>query len=453
MYFSGSQNYFCDCRQKGLIKEGCCLKPNFLKNILMLLVVLLLYIAVKDLAALPVKQNINVGDPLLPQLAGYRYGRNPAMQVYSSENNKKLLLPGGIPIAGKTGPVKMKIKLLGVIPFRQVSVNVVDPVEVMVGGHSIGIFLRSEGVLVVSYTPVGDSLGFKYNPAEKAGILPGDIIVKINGRAVKNDKLLQDEIDTLGNKKVPINLEVKRGKRTVQISLSPLYCRETGRYRIGLFVRNNTAGMGTLTFYEPTTKIYGALGHMVTDADTSRKIDLAEGQITNAVVQGIYPGKAGKPGEKVGYYRGRPELLGEITKNTSVGIFGRLRKSPAKFFYKDTIPVAMCYEIKEGPAQILTVLKGDNIECFDIEIQKIILRNRTGGKGLVIRVTDQKLISKTGGIIQGMSGSPIIQKGKFVGAVTHVFINDPKRGFGVPAEWMLREAGFFFLNDDFQKAA
>ncbi|MFA5384963.1 MAG: SpoIVB peptidase [Eubacteriales bacterium] len=420
----------------------------------MLLVVLLLYAAVKDLATLPVKQNINVGDPLLPQLTGYKYSRsNLAMQVYSSENNEKLLSQSGIPIAEKTGPVKMKIKLLGVIPFRQVSVNVVDPVKVMVGGHSIGIFLRSEGVMVVSYTPIGDSLGFKYNPAAKAGILPGDVIVKINGREVSNDKLLQDEIDALGNKKIPINLEVKRGIRTMQISVSPLYCRETGRYRIGLFVRNSTAGLGTLTFYDTKTKKYGALGHMVTDADTSRKINLAEGQITNAVVQGIYPGKAGKPGEKVGYYRGRAELLGEITKNTGVGIFGKFRKPPVKFFCKDPLPVAMCYEIKEGPAQILTVLKGDNIECFEIEIQKIILRNRAGGKGLVIRVTDQKLISKTGGIIQGMSGSPIIQNGKFVGAVTHVFINDPKRGFGVPAEWMIREAGFFLSNGDFQKAA
>lgn len=418
----------------------------------MLLVVLLLYTAVKDLAALPVKQNINVGDPLLPQFAGYKYGRNPAMQVYS-ENKKNLLRSSGVPIAEKPGPVKMKIKLLGVIPFRQVSVNVVDPVKVMVGGQSIGIFLRSEGVLVVSYTPIGDSMGYQYNPAAKAGILPGDVIVKINGRAVKNDKFLQDEIDTLGNKKIAINLEVKRGKRTVQISLSPLYCRETGRYRIGLFVRNSTAGMGTLTFYEPNTKKYGALGHMVTDVDTSRKIDLAEGQITNAVVQGVYPGKAGKPGEKVGYYRGRPELLGGITKNTSVGIFGKLQKPPDRFFYKDPLPVAMCYDIKEGPAQILTVLKGDNIDCFDIEIQKVILRNRADGKGLVIRVTDQKLISKTGGIVQGMSGSPIIQNGKFVGAVTHVFINDPKIGFGVPAEWMLREAGFFLLNEGLQRAA
>ncbi len=420
----------------------------------MLFVVLLLYTAaVKDLALLPVKQNINVGDPLLPQLAGYKYGRNPAMQVYSSENNEKLFLQSGIPVASSPGPIKMKIKLFGLIPFRQVSVNVVDPVKVMVGGHSIGIFLHSEGVIVAGYTPIGGSRGFKYNPAEKAGILPGDVIVKINGKEVRNDKLLQDEIDNLGNKKTLIILEVKRGKRDMRISLSPLYCRETGRYRIGLFVRNSAAGMGTLTFYEPKTNKYGALGHMVTDADTSKKINLTEGQITNAVVQGVYPGKAGKPGEKVGFYRGKPELLGEITKNTSVGIFGKLRKPPDKFFYKEPLPVAMCYEIKEGPAQILTVLKGDKIECFNIEIQKIILHNRAGGKGLVIRVTDEKLISKTGGIVQGMSGSPIIQNGKFIGAVTHVFINDPKRGFGVPAEWMLREAGFFLLNSDLQKPA
>jgi len=365
------------------------------------------------------------------------------MRLYEKEAKKDFVLSKGVPAAYAPGQLQMQIKLFGFIPFRQVAVNVVEPIRVMAGGHSIGVFLHAEGVVVISHTTVQDAAGRKHDPAANTGLAPGDLILKVNGQPVQSDKQLQGDIDRIGRRGLPVILEVRRGNSLFSVSLYPVFCRKTGRYRIGLFVRDSTAGMGTLTFYDPKTRCYGALGHMVTDTGTTRKIDLTDGQIANAVVQDIYPGKKGKPGEKVGLYQGSHGLLGNIKKNTPFGIFGQLKNPPGNFFYTDPMPVAMTYEIREGPAEILTVLKGENIERFTIEIEKVTPHLRSDGKGLVIRVTDQKLIHRTGGIVQGMSGSPIVQDGKFVGAVTHVFINDPARGFGVPAEWMLREAGFF----------
>ncbi|MEW6275602.1 MAG: SpoIVB peptidase [Bacillota bacterium] len=395
-----------------------------------------------NLLYLPAQQNIKTGDPLIPRSA-FHSGFARHLSWHLSGGQKMIAFSRGVPVAIAPGQLRMQFKLLGLIPFREMLINVITPPQVMVCGHSIGVFLHAEGVLVIGHTVVEDPSGKKHNPAERAGILSGDLIMKANNTPVQNDQRLRDEIERSGQKGKPVILEIKRNKKTFLVKINPVFCKETGRYRIGLFIRDSTAGMGTLTFYDPKTNRYGALGHMVTDVDGPGKIDLSDGKIVNALVQEIYAGYKGKPGEKIGIFQGKARFTGDIQKNTPFGIFGTLQQSPDNYFYPNPVPAALAYEIATGPAEMLTVLKGERIERFSVEIEKVNPQIRPEGKGLVIRVTDQNLIRRAGGIIQGMSGSPIIQNGKFVGVVTHVFVNDPTRGYGVPAEWMLQEAGFF----------
>lgn len=401
----------------------------------------MLTVLVKSLFVFPAQQNIKAGDPLVPGQA-FR----PGLVHYLSAHfpgQQKIDFSRGVPVAPAPAQLHVQLKLFGLIPLQEMLVNVINPPQVMVCGHSIGVLLHAEGVLVIGHTIVEDPSGKKHHPAEKAGILAGDLITKANNVSVRNDQWLRDEIERSGRKGKPITLEIKRKNKTFMVKVNPVFCKETGRHRIGLFIRDSTAGMGTLTFYEPKTKLYGALGHMVTDLDSPEKVDLSDGKIVNALVQDIYPGCKGRPGEKIGAFSRKTRFTGNIQRNVSFGIFGTLQQPPDHYFYPKPLPVALAYEIVTGPAEILTVLKEERIERFAIEIEKVHPQTRPEGKGIVIRVTDRDLIRRVGGIIQGMSGSPIIQNGKFVGVVTHVFVNDPTRGYGVPAEWMLQEAGFF----------
>jgi stage IV sporulation protein B len=201
--------------------------------------------------------------------------------------------------------------------------------------------------------------------------------------------------------------------------------------------------VGTLTFFDPVTKKYGALGHVITNSETSEWLDLKDGKIVGAAVEGIQKGQRGKIGEKIGLFQGDRTMSGNIEKNTQYGIFGVLQTILPNKLYPNPVPVAVGGQIKEGPAQMLTVLDSENIEAFNVEIQTVFPQPRPDGKSFIIRVVDQKVLNRTGGIIQGMSGSPIVQDGKLVGAVTHVFINDPTRGYGISAELMMDEAGLF----------
>ncbi|MCL6448068.1 MAG: SpoIVB peptidase [Armatimonadetes bacterium] len=406
-----------------------------------LLYFFLLTALIKSLFVFPARQNIKAGDPLVPR-AAFHSGLSPYLSAHFP-GRQKIDFSRGVPVAPAPGLVHVQWKLFGLIPLQEMLVNVINPPKVMVCGHSIGVLLHAEGVLVVGHTVVEDPTGKKHHPAEKAGILAGDLIIKVNNIVVQNDQRLRDEIERSGRKGKSVTLEVRRKNKTFPVKVNPVFCKETGRYRIGLFIRDSAAGMGTLTFYDPQTKLYGALGHMVTGLDNPAEVDLSAGKIVNVLVQDIYPGGKGKPGEKIGAFSGKTRFTGNIQRNTPFGIFGTLRQPPDHYFYPKPLPVALAYEITTGPAEILTVLSDERIERFAIEIEKVHPQIRPEGKGLVIKVTDRDLIRRAGGIIQGMSGSPIIQNGKFVGVVTHVFVNDPTRGYGVPAEWMLQEAGFF----------
>lgn len=341
----------------------------------------------------------------------------------------------------ETGSFLVRFKLFGAIPLRTVNVAVLPPLQVLPGGHSIGVVLHSHGVLVVGYSPVITANGQALTPAKEANIAVGDTILMINGQPIHSDVQVADLIDAQGHAGQPAQLVVKRGGEELAVQVMPALCSETNRYRIGLFVRDSAAGVGTMTFYDQQSKLYGALGHVITDSDTNQPIDIEQGKIVAASVSGIQQGKRGHPGEKIGVFIDEDKVLGDIKNNTRFGIYGTLYGELPNEVYPTPIPVGSMSQVTEGPAEMLTVLDDQKIERFSIEIQKVNWQESPEGKSMVIKITDPRLLAKTGGIVQGMSGSPIIQNGKLVGAVTHVFVHDPTRGYGVFIDWMLMEGG------------
>lgn len=345
------------------------------------------------------------------------------------------------PIAAAPGLFKLELRLFGFVPLKKVILQVITPVKVMAGGQSIGVILNSTGVLVVGYSNIPGVLGTGSCPAREAGIMPGDLIIKVENATVHSDVQMSFLIDELARKREQIRLQVKRGGHLREYWVKPEFCRDTRRYRIGLLVRDGAAGVGTLTFYEAQTKKFGALGHEITDSESGRALDLSDGKIVMASVQGIQKGERSRIGEKIGVFFNESGVSGSITKNTKYGIFGTLHRDLTNPFFSHPLPVAMSSQVHEGTATMLTVLSGETIEAFQIYIKTVFPRPRPDGKSFIIEITDPDLLRRTGGIIRGMSGSPIIQNGKLVGAVTHVFVNDHKRGYGVLAELMLEEVG------------
>lgn len=345
------------------------------------------------------------------------------------------------------GQVTLEFQLFGVIPLRQVTVNVLPEKNVMPGGHSIGIKLKAEGVMVVGFNMI-DNNGRLFSPARDAGIKIGDFITEINGKSVKDLVQTGELIKQESSKEEKLSLTIKRGNEKLKVKVSPMYCNETQKFQIGLYIRDSAAGVGTMTFYEPNSGIYGALGHVIADLETNKPININQGQIVRADIVNIKEARKGSPGEKKGVFVEGNDIIGSIEKNTEQGIFGTLIEIEDHSLYEQPLPIGLMNDLETGPASILTVIEGDKIEEFTIEIQRVNSQGAPGSKGLILEVTDERLLEKTGGIVQGMSGSPIIQNGKLVGAVTHVFVNDPARGYGTFLEWMLMESGILEVIDD-----
>lgn len=355
----------------------------------------------------------------------------------------------GLNVEQKNGSLSVKAKQRGEetlvlqvagMPIKQVDVNVLPTLKVIPGGQSIGVKLNTVGVLVVGYHLVETENG-KKSPGEAAGIQIGDVITAINGQKIENMSDLSPFIEEAGKTGKPLHLTILRDQHSVTAKLVPLKDKHDDVYRIGLYIRDSAAGIGTMTFYDPKSKTYGALGHVISDMDTKKPILVQNGQIMRSTVTSIEKGTSGNPGEKLARFSDGEEVIGTVTNNSPFGIFGKLTKPLPDSPFTKPIPIALASQVKEGPAKILTVVENDKVEQFDVEIVSNVPQKFPATKGLVIRVTDPRLLKKTGGIVQGMSGSPIIQDGKLVGAVTHVFVNDPTSGYGVHIEWMLQEAG------------
>jgi len=339
----------------------------------------------------------------------------------------------------KAGRTEMQLKLFGKIPFKTVKVDVVPDLKVIPGGQTIGVKLKSKGILVVGHHLVPTADG-KVSPGEEAKLNAGDVILEMDGVRLTDVGQVSAIVQKAGKAGRAIDLVLQRAGNTIRTSIRPVYDPEDKAYRLGIYIRDSAAGVGTLTFYAPDQKAYGALGHVITDMDTQTPIPVGSGHIVHSNVTSIDKSQSGEPGEKRAVLIDEDKVLGDIRKNTEFGIFGKMYEPPDFARVKEPIPVAFADEVKEGPAHIYTVVSGQKVEKFDVEIVHVAKQTFPATKGMIIKITDPKLVEQTGGIVQGMSGSPIVQNGKLIGAVTHVFVNDPTSGYGCFIEWMLRDA-------------
>lgn len=310
--------------------------------------------------------------------------------------------------------------------------DVALPKVLIPGGNVIGVKFYIDGVHVLSCQDVQTNNG-KKNPAKDAGLKSGDYITKVNSVPVNTN----EDLSKLIQLSQTCKLTVVRNGYEFETIINPVISSEDGIKKLGIWVRDSTAGIGTVTFYNPETKTFGALGHAINDQDTKKILTMRNASVYNALVTSIRKGTKGEPGELGGVFLGDDKYLGELTQNTSSGIFGTY--NVAKVAHSP-IPIANQNEIVEGKATIYCSIQDETVSEYEIEISKIIKSSIYTSKGMIIKITDPVLLEKTKGIVQGMSGSPIIQNGKLVGAVTHVFVNDPTRGYGIFIENMLSEA-------------
>ncbi|OCA92655.1 SpoIVB peptidase [Pseudobacillus wudalianchiensis] len=353
---------------------------------------------------------------------------------------------------GRTFHNKDELLQLAGFPGENEKAVAAREIRVIPGGQSIGIKLNTFGVLVVGHHLV-ETAGGKQSPGEKAGIRVGDMITEINGKRIEKMQDISAFVQRAGQEAEPLQMTIRRNQKMVHTELQPLKDKNEQSFKIGLYIRDSASGIGTLTFVEPRSQKYGALGHVIADADTKKPIIVQGGEIVKSKVTSIEKGRNGNPGEKLAQFSTGQKKLGDIKRNSPYGIFGRLNEPLSDNLAKKSYPVALSHEVKEGPAKILTVINGEKVEWYDIEIVSTIPQKYPATKGMVLKVTDKRLLDKTGGIVQGMSGSPIIQNGKIIGAVTHVFVNDPTSGYGVHIEWMLNEAGISLTETEKSEAS
>ena len=300
-------------------------------------------------------------------------------------------------------------------------------------GKAVGIKLFADGVLIVDTSEVSCG-GDAVSPAEDCGLKEGDLILKANGEKIQSTEHMQSILQDNGEDAMV--LAVQRGSRHMEVSVTPVRC-DDGKCRLGAWIRDSMAGVGTLTYYDPESGTYGALGHGINDVDTAQLMPLASGSIMETTVKAVRKGTSGSPGELKGDFSVQRDV-GTLWANTDSGVFGTV--SDGTFLDESrALPVAKRQEIRTGPATILSTVSGDRTEEYAVEIVRLYGGDQPT-RNLLLRVTDERLLSTTGGIVQGMSGSPIIQDGKLVGAVTHVLVNDPTRGYGIFIENMLEAA-------------
>ncbi len=333
---------------------------------------------------------------------------------------------------------KATISLLGLLPLREVEIDVRDDLRLYPGGQAVGVALRTQGVLVVGVSDLSGA----YSPARQAGVKAGDLITEVGGTALSSTAQLTELVSACGD--APLPLTIRRGENTLNVTLSPKRDGQTGAYRIGAWVRDSTAGVGTLSFYGEVEAgqgvRFGALGHAITDTDTQQVLTVGRGDVMLADVVDVRKGQSGFPGELKGSFLRENRVLGSIGRNNQFGIYGALDEPPEHPLYPDGLPIGRRDAVHTGPATILSTVGADGMGEYAGVSVEVAGQAAPAQRSMVLRVTDPELLRRTGGIVQGMSGSPIIQDGRIIGAVTHVFVNDPTMGYGLYIEWMLKQS-------------
>lgn len=320
------------------------------------------------------------------------------------------------------------------------TVEVVSERILIPGGQSVGIKMNVKGVLVVGLEEIEteDSI---VSPGYTAGLEIGDIVTSVDGQEVHYAGDVSKIVNAAKEKKKDssINIKVSRKDKELSFDLMPVKEKTSGEYKIGLWVKEKIAGIGTMTFYDPKTNAIASLGHGIYESRTGTLLEAGNGELLRTEVKSIKEGHIGKPGEIRGIFYADDEAIGDVKKNSLYGIYAK-GKSPEKLNLSRPIVMGYQDQIEEGDAYILTTIDGDTVEKFDIKITRVNRQSNPGSKSMEIEVVDDRLLKYCGGIVQGMSGSPIIQNNRLIGAVTHVFVNNPTKGYGIFAEWMVREA-------------
>lgn len=370
--------------------------------------------------------------------------KKPNMKtIYSLQPITSELSSKDLKSVSKEGKYEMDVKLFNTIPVKKMSMTVGKRKYVVPCGNVFGLRLFTSGVIIVSTGTVETENG-AISPAESVGLLPGDAITEINGEEIKTCARLIEIFESYNG--VPFELKYIRNEKIYSCRFSLYYSINEKKYMAGLWVKDSAAGIGTMTFYDKNTGLFGGLGHGVYDAESNKILPLENGDIVSAAINGCYKGKNGQPGELCGVFTS--DTCGVININSTKGVYGFLTQCDKN---KNEIPVALKDEVKEGPAKIISTVDSGEEKYYSVEIEKVN-KSDNQNRNLVLKVTDEELLNKTGGIVQGMSGSPIIQNGMLIGAVTHVFVNDPVHGYGIFADEML-ESAETLIDESFEKAS
>lgn len=377
---------------------------------------------VREAASLPDALTLTSGQKFvvqtgLPMLAASDGG---AVSVLASQDERVTIS------AEAGGQTSVTFSLLGLIPVHETRVNVVEERTLIPGGQAVGVALKTRGVLVVS------------DAAKGRALRAGDVILSADGKNVESTKALSEQVGTAQTDTV--RLEVLRGGQTITVDAQAEPDPSDGRRKLGVWVRDSTAGVGTLTYIDPANQAYGALGHAIVDADTGRLLAAHEGAILHASIVGVTKGQSGKAGELKGNFLKAGEQIGSLMENCEYGIYGVLDDMPENLLYPQGLRAGARSAVHTGAASIIATVDADGPQEYGVEIVRCFAQSEPSQKGMILRVTDERLLEKTGGIVQGMSGSPILQDGRIIGAVTHVYLSDATQGYGMYIEWMLEKS-------------
>lgn len=395
-------------------------------KILLIVCLFFLYAYVYNIAAIPQNIILSEGEKINFKLAlglGLQNSDDYEATWVSSNLNKS-----------KVGNNKVELKLFNSIAVKDINVSVIPTTTVIPVGKAIGMKLYTKGVLVVGMSEIENEERIKEKPYENSGIEEGDSIIAINNEEINTtDELIQQVNNSNGES---LKIKYVKDDKILETSIVPVKTKED--YKIGLWVRDAAAGIGTLTFYEPSTNMFMSLGHGIIDIDTEEIVDISRGELVTANILSIIKGEKNKPGEIKGSIT-KGVAIGDIYKNTKMGVYGNVKNRQYIDTTYNEMEVAERSEIKTGKATILCQLDSGAPQEYQIEIERIYLNNNIDNKSMLIKITDEELLNKTGGIIQGMSGAPVMQNGKFIGAVTNVLVKDPTKGYAIFGDLLIKQ--------------